>query len=121
MLCAVKHTVQAAESQALEAKREGANCHQYKDEMGAIQNGVGRHGTPHGQSATSLAEAASVTGNTSVLCGGTRSISLVSFDFDHLATLFGKNTGLDAFTKMFLNIRTLKMENKPCHIHRDHD
>lgn len=40
MLYAVKHTVQAAESQALETNKEGTKCYQYKDEMGAIQNGV---------------------------------------------------------------------------------
>lgn len=39
LLC-VKHTVQAAESQSLEAKREGAKCCRYKDEMDAIQNGM---------------------------------------------------------------------------------
>lgn len=56
-----------------------------------------------------------------MLCGGTYSVSLVSFNVYHLATLFEKKYRFYAFTKMFLIIKTLKVENKPFNIDRDHD
>lgn len=40
MLPAEKHASQVGESQALEAKREGTKCQQYKIEVGTSQTGM---------------------------------------------------------------------------------
>lgn len=84
LLCAVKVTVQAAESQALQTA--------ISMKMRWVPSSTvwSCHGTAGGWSAASQFPKQLLSANTSVLCGGTYSISLTSSNFYHLATLFEK-------------------------------